>query len=208
MNFINKNIRIIAALALLMNLGFIITFILIQVTNPELNWMRYPLSRYYYEPDGYILVTGLFLIGICEILTAGLIYSENTSKNRWLAIIVLFMGISAFLIAVFPMNLFPEKSLHGFIHMVAAAFQFFLFPISTIGYGFLKGRSNFNYFHIFYGIASSLILMNILRILLTLEPTEQNFYGLFQKIYILLIVIWLAIISMSKISQQLQNNQD
>ena len=191
-----------------MNLGFIMSFIIIQVSNPELNWIRYPLSRYYYTSDGYVLVTGLFFIGFCEILTAQLIYIERVPGSRWIGILVLLMGISAFIIAVFPMNLFPEKSLHGFIHMAAAAIQFFLFPISAIGYGFLKGRSNFNYFHIFYGTASSLILMNILRILLTLEPSGQNFYGLFQKIYILLIVIWLAIISMSKISQQLQNNQD
>ena len=185
-----------------MNLGFIITFIYIQIANPEINWIRYPLSRYYYTHDGYILVTGLFLIAISEIFTAQLIYKERVPENNWLRILVFFMGLSALIIAIFPMNLIPEKSVHGFVHMIAAAVQFFLFPVVTIYYGIQKGRSQLGFIYLIYGVVSSFVLLDILRILVTLAPVDQIYYGLIQKIYILLIVIWLIMISLSTLQKE------
>ncbi|MBN2611178.1 MAG: DUF998 domain-containing protein [Bacteroidales bacterium] len=104
------------------------------------------------------------------------------------------MGISSFLIAFFPMGLSPSYVLKNYIHIYAAAVQFVLFPVTS----FLLGLINMKVKRIlifgltFISTGTLVFLFHLLRIE---NQFFQQCYGFIQRLYIMLIVLYLAGIS-------------
>ncbi len=194
----NRLRKKLAILVIFLISGFIILSVILHITNPGVNALRFSLSRYGITPNGYLLSTGLFMIGLAEIIVGILLYSEESAGYKWLTILLSFMGVTAFITGIIPMDTETERTITGTIHIYAAGVQFLLFPVSSLIYGLQKGNIKSRIYSKYTGILAIVILPFITLTVLTENPTLLPFYGLLQKIYISLILLWLAVIANTK----------
>jgi hypothetical protein len=177
--------KYITVVAIGLNLCFASILIFLHLINSEYGVLQNPVSIYYYTRYGPLLSIGLIMIGIVEILT-GLV--QDIIGSRFLFIL---LGISAILTGYFPMDVEPNISACGLIHVYAAAFQFGFFPVSVL---LFLSKSDNNTFHTFSRIVAYILFLIFLIIIFTVVSKHTgllNMYGLSQKIYIFLIVLWL-----------------
>jgi len=173
--------------------GFLAAFTLIHLLNPEMSLTTNPLSIYTFGKAGYLLRAGIIMVGFSEMIISMLLYSRNL-VHRLLSLLLFFMGITALITGILTMDIGPQRTFQGTIHIYAAGVQFILFPFVSILYG-LTGPVNTSLFSNISGILTISIVPFITVSSLIESPIIINIYGLLQKVYILVIVLWLLIIS-------------
>ncbi len=195
----NRTLKSLAVLTLILISGFIILSVLVHITNSDINPVRFPLSRYGIAPNGYLLSIGLFMIGLAEIITGILIYNVDSIYRKWLMFLLLFIGVTAFITAILPMDIEPVRTIPGTIHNYTAGIQFVLFPVAALLYGFRHRSFSARLFSISIGFTVVIILPFITFTVFTENPVIFPFYGLLQKVYILMILLWLGVIATFKL---------
>jgi hypothetical protein len=196
----NRTLKSLALLALILISGFIILSVLVHITNPGINPVRFSLSRYSHTPDGYLLSAGLSMVGLAEFIIGMLLNYEKGIRQKWISILLFIMGITAFITAILPMDIEPARTIPGTIHIYAAGAQFVLFPVCALIYGYKHKGLGLRVFSTYMGIAAIIILPFISFTVFTENPLLMPFYGLLQKIYIYMIVSWLGVIASIRIS--------
>ncbi len=196
----NRTLKSLALLALMLISGFIILSVLVHITNPGINPVRFSLSRYSHTPNGYLLSVGLSMVGLAELIIGMLLNYEKGIRQKWITLLLFIMGITAFIIAIFPMDIEPAGTIPGTIHIYAAGTQFVLFPICALIYGLKHHGLGLRLFSTYMGIAAIIILPFITFTVFTENPLLMPFYGLLQKIYIFMIIFWLGVIDSSRVS--------
>jgi len=191
----SRFLKNLAILVIMLISGFIILSVLVHLTNPSINPIRFPLSQYALTSNGILLATGFFMIGTAELITGLLVYFENKSRNRGLAFCTGIMGLTAILTGIFPMDLPPERTLPGILHIYAAIVQFVFFPVSLLLYGISHSRQTGRMFSLWPVIFTVVLLLFIVYIVFTENLVLLNYYGLLQKLYIFLITMWLVLIA-------------
>jgi hypothetical protein len=185
----------LAMLAMVFTSEFIILTILLHLLNPEADALRFPLSIYRYALQGNLLITGLIMISMAEwILGILFIFTKNV-LDKWLAVCMGIMGLSALLTGIFRMDIPPVHSVPGIIHIYAAIVQFVLFPVSMLLYskGSFKPRTRNLVFG--SGIFIVIMLLFMAYVVFTENPFLLKYYGLIQKLYIFLITLWLMVLA-------------
>lgn len=195
----NRTLKSLAVLTLILISGFIILSVLVHITNSDINPVQFPLSRYGIAPNGYLLFIGLFMIGLAELIIGILIYNVESYHRTWLMFLLSFMGVTAFITAILPMDIEPLRTIPGTLHNYAAGIQFVLFPVTALLYGFKHPGFFARLFSIYIGFTAVVILPFITFTIFTESSFILPFYGLLQKIYIFMIVLWLSVIANYKL---------
>ena len=169
---------------------------LLHILNPEADALRFPLSCYRYTVQGYLLVTALIMISMAEWILGVLFISSANVPDKWLAGCLGIMGLSALLTGIFPMDIPPEHSVPGVIHIYAAIIQFVLFPVLILLYGIGSSRPAIRKFSIGSGIFIIVFLLFMAYIIFTENQAMLSYYGIIQKIYVFLITAWLMILAL------------
>ena len=193
----NKILKCLTVLVTVFISGFIILSVLIHIINPGLNVLSFPLSLYRYSSHGYLVSISIIMIGIAELILGYLFYIVLHKKNKALSILLILMGVSAIMIGIFPMDIKPNRSVQGFIHNLAAGFQFFTFPAISMIFGLSAIKKDLRIITLILGVTAIFLLPFITFTVLSETPLILPVYGLLQKIYISLIVIWLYVITYS-----------
>ncbi len=196
-----KSLNTLSVFAFLLSIGFLLSSIFIHLTNPAIDFFRYPLSVYLLTQNGIILKIGFFMIGLAELIIAFNLLYINTSKYKLSALGLIIAGISVILVALFPMDIKPEMSFQGTVHIYAAAVFFIFSSISIFLYGLKVPNKKLCTYSISTGIISAVLFIIITIFLYFEDPLFLNYYGLLQKINILIIVLWFIVISVSMMKQ-------
>lgn len=197
-----KILKYFAVLVAVLISGFIILTFLVHFLNPGLNVLSFPLSLYRYSSYGYLFTISLIMIGIAEIILGYLVYPRFPKKSIAFSILLILMGISAIITGIFSMDIEPAPTVHGIIHNLAAGFQFFTFPAISMIFGFSENKKNIRIITLILSVTAIFLLPFISFTILSETPIVAPVYGLLQKIYISLIVIWLYVITYSITNQK------
>lgn len=182
--------------------GFVILSTILLLSNPDIQVLQFSLSRYGFAPNGFLLTIGLLLMGTAEIIIGLYFYTSSERGFKWLSFFLSVMGITAIITGILPMDIEPAKTVPGIIHIYAAGIQFVLFPASSGLFGICKIKTRLGRFSVSISVTAITILPFITLTILSENPRFFPVYGLIQKVYILLIVTWLAAISILMLKGQ------
>jgi hypothetical membrane protein len=189
-----KNQKTLMSLAFLLALYFLISSVLIHFLRPDLSVVVDPLSRFAIGKYSMVLTTGLFSLGICEVLVgfcAGL--------TRPGAMLMLVAGVCVILVGIFPMEINGLSTVHGYIHLFAACIQFLFFPISL----FLMGRSSDSSIVKPYTLLTAVGTFCLFILVIVFNYNKSpNIFGLVEKIDILFINAWLLVHPALRVHEQ------
>lgn len=174
---------------------FSVTVVVTHLVKTELNWLHHTLSQYAVGDNGLIITTGFYCIGLTQLLLAisfKRIYGIATSKG---ALLLFGAGLGVFIVAFFPTQPSSANVLIRLPHIVGASAHFLLFPLAilvltpSLQAGHLKKYS-------FITGYVCLFFFALLLVLFLMKPwVDVYFFGLLEKINIVMINAWLLVFS-------------
>jgi len=177
------------------SLFFLIDVFLIHLIKFELDWVSTTLSWYAVGDHGYILAVGFCLFAGAEIACSVLLVLKARLPVLYIPLFFSVAGMGALLATVFPVQSPTVDLVSRLPHITGAIMQFMFFPLALIGiYKYMQGSRMKRYTRLTAAVTS--VFFVVLLILLFLRPIyEFTYYGLLQKIDILLITLWMVIFS-------------
>jgi len=153
------------------------------------------LSWYAVGDHGYILAVGFCLFAGAEIACSVLLVLKARLPVLYIPLFFSVAGMGALLATVFPFQSPTVDLVSRLPHITGAIMQFMFFPLALIGiYKYMQGSRMKRYTRLTAAVTS--VFFVVLLILLFLRPIyEFTYYGLLQKIDILLITLWMVIFS-------------
>jgi hypothetical protein len=187
---------------------FICEVVSMQIIYDSMDFFRTPLSFYATGNLWYIVSSGLLMIGTSYIFLAYLFMkSKHTEKIkvRIGAIILIIVGLCAFLLTIFQTDVGQTASITGHIHVVSAHLHFAFLPFSIIFLSLSLTAQSWRKYRIYSLIFSSMLIT--IGIALVLKDTLgiSNYSGFIQKTLILSIVIWIMISAQALARQEKVN---
>lgn len=172
---------------------FIIEIILIHFIYKSKDLLATPLSEYGTGKYGLIICSGLVLIGINYLLLSFslLIISNRSISLKIGSSLLLLVGISTLILAVFQTDVGTVYSLRGKVHLTAAYAHFIILPYAAIciSLGLLKDENKYyKLITLLFGIiciitGTALSLKDYLKI--------GPIFGIVQKLLIIIILFWI-----------------
>lgn len=184
-----------AFLAFLAALYFCIASIIIHVLKTDLDFFRYPLSRYALGNDGVILELGFYCIGITEIILSLNLLKLKANKIGVSALLLFISGIGAIMVGMFHMDIPPIKTFKGIMHILGATIELSCFPFAVFMFGLSIKDKLLSKISVFTGIATFILSLIVGLIFIDLLAMIIPVYGLIQKVNLLIITLWLIVIS-------------
>jgi hypothetical protein len=136
---------------------------------------------------------GLYAIGLAEIsLAVALATVFKLSPGTTLLAIA---GAGAVLVATFKME-YPKKTYQGYIHVIGAGMQFVAFPLALLLLATHFTTSSLHSFTMIISSINGLLFLWIFYFTLTNTTHQVPYFGLIQKINILLMSLWVLTVSM------------
>ncbi|MFA6272689.1 MAG: DUF998 domain-containing protein [Patescibacteria group bacterium] len=183
-----NNSGILLIIASVLASYFLFSVVLIHLIRRDLPIKQAALSEYALGKKGIFLSLGLILIGFSEIITA------ITSQDNFAASInLLLAGIGVTITGLIKMDKLGKKSLRNTIHNLGAILQFLFFPVAVYFFSSAISESPVK----IYYIVTSLVTAIFGILIFTLHPkyvkNELRFYGLIQKVNIIIINLWVIV---------------
>lgn len=173
---------------------FLAAVIIIHVVRKDLALRAVPLSKYVFGKKGIYLTMGFISIGISEIIISIIIDNTLAKQNLFLA------GLGVIIVGIIKMDEINRKSLQNRTHNFGVILQFLCFPIAVIIFSFTNSGLNRT-----YNIATGFVTLALFSLIFILYKKyvkkEIYWYGLLQKINILMINLWLIITPILIINQ-------
>jgi hypothetical protein len=193
----NKNKRsVLLKAAFLFVVCFAFSVMIIHFIHPEVNFIQYPVSYYLTLKWGAILRMGILCFGLAEFLISAYLGRGNKSA----ALFLLLAGIGAVIIFLFPQSEIETSSIVTvFIHNYAAAAQFLFFPIAVFCIAQREPHVTLKKYFLLTAMLTFLLFVGILILLHDRQGTFLPYYGLVQRIDILLMVIQPAVFTYYKL---------
>lgn len=174
---------------------FSATVVITHLVKTELNWLSDTLSRYAIGDNGLIITIGFYCIGLTQVLLA-ISFKRAAgvaiNKGPWL---LCGAGLGVFIVALFPTQPPSADMLTRLPHIAGASAHFLLFPLAvlvltpSLKVGHLKKYSFITgYVCLFFFV--------LLMVLFLMKPwVDIHFFGLLEKINIVMINAWLIVFS-------------
>jgi len=165
------------------------------LSNPNYNPLSDSISSLALTPIGWLQTIGFLAMGLLvEIFVAGLFFNIRGVRGfrPGIGILVVF-GFGLLLIGAFrtdPVGV--AHTIEGMIHSVVAGVVFWLFPIAVLLLS-PSLRSDPQWKNIFLYTVIAGILALVLAIGLLLRPDATSWWGLYERILVANIVIWVEV---------------
>lgn len=176
-------------------LVFLITMVSIHFLKSELHWMSNTLSEYAIGDRGYIINIGFYCIATTQIAITALLVLDKHFSSNLSPVFLMLAGVGALLVAIFPVQP-PTASLSDRLpHMAGAIIQFLFFPLALLrGKDFFQA-SSFSAYTRFTARTTFLFFAILLGLFILKSRYEFAYFGLVEKIDIVLITLWLLVYS-------------
>ncbi|MEW4982158.1 MAG: DUF998 domain-containing protein [Cycloclasticus sp.] len=187
-----KRLNLIAFFnALLFTMSVVITHLL----KTELNWINHTLSQYALGEHGLIITVGFYCIGFTQVLLATSFMIFNQAAASRGALLLFAAGLGVFVVALFPTQPPSADMLTRLPHIAGASAHFLLFPLAVLALTPSLDAGRLKSFSFMVGYVT-LIFFIVLLALFVMKPIiDTPFFGLFEKVNILIINIWLLVFS-------------
>ena len=188
-------IRTLNIIAFICALAFTLSAIAAHLLKTELNWLNHTLSQYALGEHGLIITVGFYCIGLTQILLAisFMIFNQATISKG--ALLLFTAGLGVFVAALFPTQPPSADMLTRLPHIAGASAHFLLFPLAVLALTPSLDAGRLKSFSFMVGYVT-LIFFIVLLALFVMKPIiDTPFFGLFEKVNILIINIWLLVFS-------------
>lgn len=185
-----------ALLSFVLAVFFSLTFVIAHVVTDNLAPLSNTLSHYALEEHGYIVELGFYAIGLSQLLLAFLLFSHIKTERLPLAsIFLLLAGLGAIIVASFPTLPAPASLVSRLPHITGAMMQFSLFPLAALMLSRKLPVGPFKTYSQLTGIIAAVLFIVMLALFLSLSMKDFAYFGLIEKIDILVINFWLILLS-------------
>lgn len=179
-----------SATAFLCAVYFAMTVVLAHLLKPDLNLFSDALSLYALGDSGMLLTTGFYAIAINQGLLALLLLSYDNNRHRIPAILLLLSAMGALLVAYFPTQANPTDLISRLPHITGAIMQFLFFPLALISI-IHSSTTRYSIYTKVTAYLSLLLFCILLLIFFVPEFRDFAYFGILEKLNILIITSWL-----------------
>ena len=188
---------ILALFGIIGPLVLVITSVTAAFSNPGYDPIRESISSLSLTPMGWLQTIGFLVLGLLtEGFTVGLFFSIRRARGFALGMAVLvFAGFGLLLLGAFRTD--PVGTSHtigGIIHSVAAAIVFWFFPAACLLIApSLRSDPYWKGLYV-YSIVTGVFILLLLITLLCL-PFHLNWFGLYERILVASMIIWVEVMA-------------
>ncbi len=171
---------------------FIATDISLGLTVPGYNFIKDSISSLAWAPLGWLQTLKFMAMGLLlELFVAGLFLSVRRQRGFGLGIIILMLfGFGLLLIGAFHTNPSPDVStIEGVIHAYAAKFIFWFFPLAALLISPSLRKDPYWRPLFFYTIGAAIFSVALMISSIPF-PTDSGWFGLFERILVADVIIW------------------
>lgn len=176
---------------------FVSANITASFSNPEYSFIRDSISSLALTPMGWLQTIGFLVVGLLgEAFVVGLFFSIRRGRGFALGIATLVsFSFGLLLLGAFRTDpVGTPHTIEGTIHSVTATIVFWLFPIACLLVA-PSLRQDSDWKHLFlYTIVTGIFNATFLIIRIWL-PEHLNWFGLYERILLVSILIWLAVMA-------------
>jgi len=195
----------IALLAFICAVFFASTILFAHLATKDLSLLSNTLSRYALDEHGFILVLGFYAIGLTQLLLALLLF--NGSKNTGVSSSCLVLsGLGVIVVAIFPAQLPPATIIERLPHIVGAVLQFLFFPLAALTLSSKMAARPRKTTTRLTGNITGILFIIILVLFISPSMKDFGYFGLIEKVDILIINFWLIFISFTLYKTKTDNN--
>jgi len=183
-------------LAFISSVFFLGTIVVSHCLKKDISFKKDALSKFALGRYGFVLSLGLYSIGLAEIVLAFILFTEFGSLLGTSSLAA--AGVGSVMVAMFKMEQ-PKETLRGYLHVTGAVVQFFAFPLALI---LLADYVHGGLLYIFTLATCTLNIFLFSWIMIyVVAGTEHSvpFFGLIQKINIILMTAWVLLVSFTYI---------
>ena len=166
-------------------------------SDPGYDPIRESISSLSLTPIGWIQSIGFLVIGLLtEGFVVGLLFSIRRGRGFALGMAVLvFAGFGLLLLGAFRTDpVGTSHTIEGMIHSVAAAIVFWLFPAACLLITpSLRGDPYWKGLYV-YSVVTGVFILLLLITLLWL-PIHLNWFGLYERILVASMMIWVEVMA-------------
>lgn len=191
-------IKTLNLMAFICALVFTFSVVISHALKTDLNWINHTLSQYALGDNGFIITFGFYSIGLTQVLLASSFMSLHRATTSKASLLLFAAGLGVFVVALFPTQPPSVEILERLPHIVGASAHFLLFPLAVLALtpslhaGLLRSYS-------FITGYVSLFFFIVLLVLFLIKPwLDIPFFGLLEKINILMINVWLLVFSYNR----------
>lgn len=184
----------IALLAFICAFFFTFTILFSHIVTENLSLLSNTLSRYALDQHGYILVLGFYAIGLTQLLLAILLFS-GSKKPGVDSICLALSGLGVIVVALFPTQLPPATVLERLPHITGAIMQFLFFPLAALALSSKMSHRPRKTYTRLTGSITGILFVIILVLFVSPSMKDFRYFGLIEKVDILVINFWLIFIS-------------
>lgn len=186
----------IALLSFVCAVFFTLTIMTAHVITDKLVFMSDTLSLYALEEYGFILELGFYAIGLTQLLLAFLLFSHIKTKRLTPGPLFLSLaGFGAIVVAVLPTLPVPASIIDRLPHIIGAIMQLFFFPLAALILSKKMNGGTFKTYTRLTGIITAVLFIIMLFLLLSPSMKGFGYFGLIEKVDILIINFWLIFMS-------------
>ena len=177
------------------------------LTTPGYNLLRDSISSLALTHLGWVQTIGFLSVGLLvEIYVVALLFSIKPRHGFGFGIVLLtLVGFGILMLASFRTNLPGVLSFEGSIHGIASKTVFIIFPIAAGLISFsMKHDPRWKHLYL-YTVATA--VFGIILSVVTATFDNTNFFGLFERLLVANMVIWVEITAIRVILLSLRSEQ-
>lgn len=185
-------------MAFICALIFTFSVVISHVLKTELNWVNDTLSQYALGYNGFIITIGFYCIGFTQVLLASSFMNLHRASTSKGSLLLFVAGLGIFIVALFPTQPASAEMIGRLPHIVGAGVHFLLFPLAVLVLTPSLHKGLLRRYSFITGYVSLLFFI-ILLVLFLIKPWfEIPFFGLLEKINVLIINTWLLVFSYNR----------
>ena len=190
----NRNFNLLALISLACAVWFTISTIIIHIIRSDLDFIEVALSTYAIGNSGMILESGFYSIGLSQLLIAGILFVQADVKKT-AAFSILLAGLGVIIVGIYPAHIVPVDISIRLPHIAGATMQFLFFPVALLllNRNMMAGR--FRRYTTTTGVFTAVLFFLILLLFIVSQRVEIGFFGLVEKLNIVVINFWLLVMS-------------
>ena len=191
--------RIFHLIAFFCALLFSLCFIITHLVKIDLDSISSSLSMYALGQYGFIITIGFYSIGLTQVLLSIPLLVDDRYLLQKGAMSLFCAGFAVFLVAYFPTKLPPANFLSQLPHVLGAGIQFLMFPLAAMMLSSNMVEGKLKLYSLITGCVTFVFFLIILVLFMSRyhmsPPAELPFFGLLEKINIIVINLWLIVFS-------------
>jgi hypothetical protein len=177
------------------------------LTTPGYNLVSDSISSLALTPLGWVQTIGFLTVGLLvEIYVFALLFSIKPRRGFGIGIVLMVIfGFGILMLAAFRTNLPGILTFEGDIHGIVSKTVFTTFPIAVGLISFsIKHDTRWKHLHV-YSVGT--VILGIILAVITMLAKNTNYFGLFERLLVANLVIWVEVTAIRIILLSLRTEQ-